>query len=163
MKVESGKATHAMMIGLVFAGLLGFMGFVYAQVATNADPCAIYPHQTAQIPVPAATGTVKAIAGILGKQIYVCAVHVQQVAGSTPAITLAYGEVAAATPCATATPGGTLGVVGSVAAGSVNNIGSGSSTVFGPIPAAAGTPVVDLCTNSNPANFAGGSIEYVQR
>lgn len=159
MKTSSGKARHNVIIGLMLLGVVGYIGWVYAQVATQSDPCAVYPHQTINLPAPAATGTVKAVAGVLNKQIYVCAVHVQQVAGSTPGLTLAYGQVAAATPCATA--GATLGTYGSVAAGSTVNVGG--TTTVAIAPAASGTPVTDLCTNSNPANFVSGSLEYVQR
>ena len=158
---KSGSTRHGALIAILGALALGYVGWVFAQTATTFDPCAIYPHASVQI--PAATPTQKLIAGVLNKQIYICAVHVQQAAGATPGLTLAYGEVVAATPCATATPGGTLGVYGSVAAGSTSNIGTGEQTVLGPVPAAAGTPVVDVCSLTTTAAFVAGSVEYVQR
>lgn len=164
MKAQSGIVRLKVAFSIAATILLGFAGFALAQVVSNYeanDPCAVYPHASANI--PNATPTQKLIAGAVGKQIYICAIHVQQVAGATPGLTLAYGEVAAATPCGTATPGGTLGVYGSVAAGSTSNIGTGYQTVVGPAPAAAGTPVVDVCSLTNTAAFVSGSVEYVQR
>lgn len=139
---------------------VGVGSAAWAQFNQSGDPCAIYPHQS--VPIPNATATSKLIAGALNKQIYICAVHVQQVAGSTPGLTLTYGEVVAATPCATATPGATIGVFGSVAAGSNVNIGTGAYSV-GIAPAAASTPVIDVCSLTTSAAFVSGSVEYVQR
>ena len=139
---------------------VGTVVVAFAQSWQSGDPCAVYPHQT--VAIPNATPTSKLIAGVLGKQIYICAIHVQQVAGSTPGLTLTYGEVVAATPCATATPGATIGVFGSVAAGSNVNVGNGSYSV-GIAPAAAATPVIDVCSLTTSAAFVSGSVEFVQR
>ena len=140
---------------------IGFVGWAIAQVAPEiaSDPCSLYPHQSANIPV--GTPTAKLVAGVLGKQIYVCAVHLDAPAG-TPgfaanAVTFSYGEVVSATPCATATPGATLGILG------VGDHGGGQTTMLGPVPAAAGTPVVDLCGLVAGGNsIQGGTLEYVQ-
>ncbi len=158
---KSGSVRHWALIAIMCSLALGYIGFVFAQSAVTYDPCAVYPHTSVNIPV--ATPTQKLIAGVLNKQIYICGVHVAQFAGATPGLTLSYGEVAAATPCATATPGATLGIYGSGTAGTTNNIASGTGTLVGPVPAAAGTPVVDVCSLANTASVAGGSVDYVQR
>ncbi len=159
---KPGSVRHWALVAIMSSLALGYIGYVFAQTATTFDPCAIYPHTSVNIPV--ATPTQKLIAGVLNKQIYVCAVHVAQFAGATPGLTLSYGEVAAATPCATATPGATLGVYGSGTAGTTNNVTvANGATLAGPVPAAAGTPVVDVCSLANTASVAGGSVDYVQR
>lgn len=160
MKAQEGKARHQAIIAIMMSLALGYVGWVFAQSAVSYDPCSIYPHQAANIPV--ATPTQKLIAGVLNKQIYICGVHVAQFAGATPGLTLSYGEVVAATPCATATPGATIGVYGGGTASLTTNVGTGQYSIA-VVPAAAATPVVDVCSLTATAAVGGGSIEYVQR
>lgn len=150
---------YVLRIAATAAIVLVTVGFAAAQYIQSEDPCAIYPHQAVNIPIQ--TATAKLVAGALGKQIYVCRVTVAQFAGATPGVTLSYGEVVAATPCATLTPGGVLLQFGANA--TTNSIGgAGQTTLLGPVPAAASTPVVDLCSLVNTATVTSGVIDYVQ-
>lgn len=153
---QEGSIRSRLLIGLPLIALLMYFGFAMAQ---SADPCAIYPHKSVNVPL--GTPTAKLIAGVIGEQIYICSVTVAQTA-ATPGLTLSYGEVAAGTPCATATPGDTLGVFGGIVGGGTVTHG-GDYTLLGPVPAAAGTPVVDVCGLVAAGNgITGGSISYVQ-
>lgn len=157
MRNEKGSIRSRILVFLPALFLLGYVGVTLAQIA--ADPCAIYPKQSVNI--PAGTPTAKLIAGQLNKQIYICSVTVSQISGATPGLTLSYGEAVAGTPCATATPGANLSTYGANA--TTAQFGTGNTTILGPIPAAASTPVVDVCgliVGGNTIN--GGSMTYVQ-
>ena len=145
------------------AAMLGYVGYVLAQTALLSDPCGIYPHQS--VLIPQGTPTSRLVPGLSGQQIYVCRVVYAQApaAGGSPAapgLTLSYGEQVAATPCATATPGATLGVLGGT--GTVVAGGNGDHTLFGPVPQGSSTPLADLCALTATATTQSGSLEYVQ-
>lgn len=176
MKSLSGKIRHNFLAAIVCTIALGWGSFVFAQALSNSgDVCATYPHQYAQI--AAATPTQGLVPGVVGKQIYVCAVHWDQVVGATPGLTLSFGDPsnngASPTPCATASPNsglvisgntgiGTLAVMGS-GLGIPNHYGTGSYTILGPIAAGTATPAAELCGLVTTTSFGTGTIEYVQR
>ena len=155
------KSRNLLSVLILFAAL-GIASYVFAQAQTqNADPCAIYPHQSAII--AAATPTQKLVTGVAGKQIYVCAVHLVAPAG-TPGfaantITFYDGQAAASTPCATNSPvaGALLGVYGGAG-------DHGSNYTQMVVPASASTPTFDLCYTVGAGNsVTGGIVEYIQR
>src|SRR5882672_1193592 len=149
IRSEKGSIRSRLLVFLPVLALIGIVGFALAE---SSDPCAIYPKQSARISGTAPTQSL--VAGVLGKQIYVCSVEVAQYAGATPGLTLSYGEAVASTPCATATPGAVLGVIGANA--TTTTYGNGNSTIFGPVPAGSSTPYPDLCGLG--ASITGGSI-----
>src|SRR5882762_7605380 len=105
---EKGSIRRRLLAFIPALFVLGYVGVTLAQLAS--DPCSIYPKQTVKIGTGVPTQAL--VAGVANKAIYVCQVTVSQYSGATPGLTLSYGEAVAATPCATATPGATLGTVG---------------------------------------------------
>lgn len=144
---------------------LSWAGYVFAQAGTswvgNPDPCAANTHLS--VPISAATPTQALVTGVTGKAIYVCSVKWEQVVGATPGLTLSYGEAAASTPCATASPNGikVLGNYGSVL-GQTTTIGIGDHTIMS-VPAGTSTPLADLCGLVTTTTFGQGTLEYVQQ
>lgn len=165
MKAEKGSIRAQLARLLIVCCVLGYVGFVYAQTAM--DPCAIYPKQSARIGQGTATQVL--ISGVAGKQIYICSIEVAQNqattgAGATPALTLSYGVQVASTPCATGSPYagaagiGTLGVYGA----SGQTFIGGNYMVAGPVPAAAASPMVDVCGLVGAGNgIISGTVTYV--
>lgn len=165
MKASNGSARHRLLAFLPVLALLGYLGgMAYSQVA---DPCALYPHQSARI--PAGTPTAQLVTGKLGYEIDVCRV-VLSVTGSgsagTPVVETFYsgGEAnASATPCATATTGGP-GAVATMGAIGLNtnafNSGSADKTLYHVPPVTAGFPV-DFCGLMAGGTGLTGSIDYV--
>ena len=112
MKASKGSVRHQFLAFLPVLALLSIIGgIVYAQVA---DPCALYPHRTAYIPV--GTPTQQLVKGVLGYEIDICRVVLESHTGvATPVAETFFsgGEAnASATPCATATTGTSGGSIG---------------------------------------------------
>ena len=168
MKAQIGKVRYNFVRALVALMVLSGVGYVYAQSA-NMDPCAIYPKQSIGLAAPGASATFTAIPGVLGKQIYICSVEVAQPYnsnGATPSLTLSYGVQVAGTPCATSSPYGSvipalgqgrIGIYGTN--GGAQMFGPGNTTVYGPVPAAAASPGIDVCYQGY--NVLGATITYV--
>jgi hypothetical protein len=165
MKASQGFARRKLLAFLpVLALFLYVGGMAIAQMV--ADPCALYPHRSAQI--PQGTPTAALVVGKLGYEIDVCRVSIESHTGaSTPVAVTFYsgGEAnASATPCATATTGGPGAVATQGAISAANTTmtigGDGGHTLYHISPVSTGFPV-DFCELMAGGTGANGSIDYV--
>src|SRR5215469_8117750 len=102
MKADPGKTSPWMMVIIGLFGVAFTAAIVWAQATTNQDKCAVFQHSTVALPTTAATPTAKLIAGVTGKTIYICAIHLSTVAtGATPAISNLFSGTG--TTCGTGT------------------------------------------------------------
>jgi hypothetical protein len=156
-----------MAVSTIMLALVAVSG--YSAYSQFADPCAVFPHQTAFIPF--GTPTAALVVGVANKSIYVCSVNVESIVapGGTPITETFFsgGEAnASATPCATATAGGpaavaTVGII-SVASGVANFGGDGTRTLYLIPTVTSGFPI-DFCGLMSGGTGIKGSITYVQR
>lgn len=180
---------------LAICALFALGGIARAQSAPNAiaqslDPCSIWPHNHAAIPL--GTPTTLEVPGVAGYSIAVCAVRFSQISASAATLVLSYGSENATsgtgTPCATASQltlyGGTtasgnkqllaqsISLGGASTAGYVSLGDSGYTKFLVPVSAPGsvlGTgssstvpATTDLCLlNVGGLDAPGGEIEWV--
>ncbi len=149
------------------------------------DPCALYPHLSASLPVPGAavSPTALLIAGVANLRTFICGYQFSM-SGASPTLLMGFGQAAASTPCATGTTlanaqgyyKGTLAEFGGPGAGDLGGAGNAfvasetfNSTIFGPVPAVATATTLpwDICITTCPGvgcttGNVSGSVTYVQ-